>query len=343
MDELDLLLEELALNPSASKGSNAEEAASKDSPKGLDSILEDLISLDSEEAEASPLLQKQTLEKKKNGAQLDSGAKPSAGGKDSENIDDLLGGLNTDLKKMGVHTVPKGHCAACNKVIVGKMVTALGETWHPHHFVCVACKTELSTTVYFEKDGRPYCGKDFEQLCAPRCAYCTRPITQNILTALDQTWHPDHFFCAHCGDIFGDDGFLEKDGKPYCSRDFHRLFAPKCAGCGGSVMDDYLSAVNATWHPECFICTDCLKPFSDGRFMVLDGRPLCEADFNSRQGTLCGSCHQPIVGRCISAMESKFHPEHFVCAFCSQQLTQGIFKEHKGSPYCQRCFNKLFV
>ena len=29
---------------------------------------------------------------------------------------------------------------------------------------------------------------------------------QNILTAMDLSWHPEHFFCAHCGDVFGPEG-----------------------------------------------------------------------------------------------------------------------------------------
>uniref|UniRef100_A0A3Q2YQP0 Leupaxin n=1 Tax=Hippocampus comes TaxID=109280 RepID=A0A3Q2YQP0_HIPCM len=302
------------------------EAASQDSPTN---------------AASSQLLPERSVEKKPKDGQRDFDAKASAGSKDTDSIDDLLGGLSTDLEKIGVHTAAKGRCAACNKVIVGKVREALGEMWHPQHFVCAVCKTELSTTGYFERDGRPYCKEDYEQRFAPRCAYCKGPI--NILTALDQTWHPDHFFCAHCGNFFGDDGFLEKDGKPYCSGDFYRLFAPKCAGCGGSVTEKYLTAANGTWHPECFVCADCLKPFSDGRFMELDGRPLCQTHFYTRQGTLCGSCRQPIVGRCISALGSKFHPEHFVCAFCLRQLSQGIFQEHKGRPYCSMCFNKLFV
>lgn len=49
-------------------------------------------------------------------------------------------------------------------------------------------------------------------------------------------------------------GFLEKDGKPYCRRDFYHLFAPKCSGCGEPVSGNYLTAVNGTWHPECFVC-----------------------------------------------------------------------------------------
>lgn len=49
-------------------------------------------------------------------------------------------------------------------------------------------------------------------------------------------------------------GFLEKDGKAYCTEDFYRLFSPRCAGCGGSVRQNYLSAADGTWHPECFVC-----------------------------------------------------------------------------------------
>lgn len=49
-------------------------------------------------------------------------------------------------------------------------------------------------------------------------------------------------------------GFLEKDGKAYCTEDFYRLFSPRCAGCERSVRQNYLSAANGTWHPECFVC-----------------------------------------------------------------------------------------
>lgn len=39
----------------------------------------------------------------------------------TDTIDDLLGGLSSDLEKIGVRTTAKGHCAACNKCIVGKV------------------------------------------------------------------------------------------------------------------------------------------------------------------------------------------------------------------------------
>ncbi|XP_078116052.1 leupaxin [Sander vitreus] len=320
-------------------------------PNHLDSCTRLPISDPVSSTTPPPLTQKQSVKKKIEGGQQEnkessragSDADASTTSKKTDTIDDLLGGLSSDLEKIGVRTTTKGHCASCNKSIVGKMITALGHVWHPEHFVCVACKTELSTTGFFEREGQPYCDKDYHQLFSPRCAYCKGPIVQNILTALDQTWHPDHFFCTHCGGLFGPDGFLEKDGKPYCSKDFYLLFAPKCSGCGESVRENYLTAANGTWHPECFVCADCLKPFTDGCFMELNGHPLCSQHFHSRQGTLCGGCGEPITGRCISALDRKFHPEHFVCAFCLRQLSQGIFKEQKGKPYCLACFNKLFV
>uniref|UniRef100_A0A8C2W820 Leupaxin n=2 Tax=Cyclopterus lumpus TaxID=8103 RepID=A0A8C2W820_CYCLU len=329
-----------------------------DSPtKELDDILQDMLGLGQGDPVSSPtpppLTQKLSVKRKTEGGRPDtkesssdtaaSDANASTTSKKADMIDDLLGGLSSDLEKIGVRTTVKGHCASCNKCIVGKMITALGEVWHPEHFVCVECKSELSTTGFFEREGRPYCDKDYHQLFSPRCAYCKGSIVKNILTALDQSWHPDHFFCTHCGDLFGSDGFLEKDGKPYCCKDFYQLFAPQCSGCGESVRENYLTAANGTWHPECFVCADCLKPFTDGCFMELDGRPLCSQHFHSRQGTLCGGCCEPITGRCISALDRKFHPEHFVCAFCLRQLNQGIFKEEKGKPYCSPCFDKLFV
>lgn len=49
-----------------------------------------------------------------------------------------------------------------------------------------------------------------------------------------------------------------------------------------------------------------------------------------------------LSGRCITAMFRKFHPEHFVCAFCLKQLNKGTFKEQNDKPYCHGCFDKLF-
>lgn len=87
---------------------------------------------------------------------------------------------------------------------------------------------------------------------------------------------------------------------------------------------------------------DCRMPFVSGQFFDHEGQPYCETHYHAKRGSLCAGCHKPIAGRCITAMFKKFHPEHFVCAFCLKQLNKGTFKEQNLKPYCHSCFDKLF-
>ncbi|XP_068004561.1 leupaxin isoform X2 [Melanerpes formicivorus] len=287
----------------------------------------------------------------------------------SPSLDSMLGNLTQDLQQLGITTAPAGICATCHKPIAGKVsphppsilallsswhpwscspsssqvLTALGKTWHPEHFTCARCGEELGSQPFFEREGRAYCQEDYQQAFAPRCAYCAGPIREKVLTALGQTWHPEHFFCAHCGKVFGDEGFHEQNKKPYCQQDFLALFAPRCQGCERPVTDNYLSALQGAWHPECFVCADCLRGFAGSSFFELEGRPYCELHFYQRQGSLCQGCARPVTGRCITAGGRKYHPEHFTCAYCLGQLQKGNFHEHQDKMYCQACHKKLFL
>lgn len=176
------------------------------------------------------------------------------------------------------------------------------------------------------------------------------------------------------------EGFHEKDGKAYCRKDYFDMFAPKCGGCARAILENYISALSSLWHPECFVCRvsnqiseqpsaegripalrsaagsgprwqrwrcvsdpqECFTPFVNGSFFEHDGQPYCEIHYHERRGSLCSGCQKPITGRCITAMAKKFHPEHFVCAFCLKQLNKGTFKEQNEKPYCHGCFIKLF-
>ncbi|XP_055016980.1 paxillin-like [Boleophthalmus pectinirostris] len=257
-------------------------------------------------------------------------------------LDNMLGSLQSDLNRLGVQTGTKGVCGACKKPIAGQVVTAMGRTWHPEHFVCSHCQEEIGSRNFFERDGAPYCEKDYHHLFSPRCHYCNGPILDKVVTALDKTWHPEHFFCAQCGEFFGPEGFHEREGKAFCRKDYFQMFAPKCGGCSRAILENYISALNALWHPECFVCRECFTPFVNGSFFDHDGLPFCESHYHERRGSLCSGCQRPITGRCITAMSRKFHPEHFVCAFCLKQLNKGTFKEQQDKPYCHTCFSKLF-
>lgn len=92
------------------------------------------------------------------------------------NLDSMLGNLQEDMSRQGVNTSQKGCCSACDKPIVGQVITALGKTWHPEHFTCAHCNQELGTRNFFEREAKPYCEPDYHNLFSPRCAYCNGPI-----------------------------------------------------------------------------------------------------------------------------------------------------------------------
>jgi hypothetical protein len=55
--------------------------------------------------------------------------------------------------------VKKGsnRCGACEKVILGRIINAMGARWHPECFRCSVCDTGLEHISSYEHDERPYC------------------------------------------------------------------------------------------------------------------------------------------------------------------------------------------
>lgn len=77
-----------------------------------------------------------------------------------------------------------------------KIIKALGQSWHEYHFTCGGpCAKPMSGQSFFERDGKPYCKEDFEQIFAAKCAGCARPISDKAIIALDAKWHKDCFKC----------------------------------------------------------------------------------------------------------------------------------------------------
>lgn len=73
--------------------------------------------------------------------------------------------------------------------------------------------------------------------------------------------------CAQCFRPFQDGIFYEFEGRKYCERDFHVLFAPCCNKCGEFVIGRVIKAMAASWHPNCFCCESCNKELADCGFI----------------------------------------------------------------------------
>lgn len=173
------------------------------------------------------------------------------------------------------------------------------------------------------------------------CYKCTKPILGQVVTALGRPWHPEHFTCFHCDKALGLETYFERDSQAYCETDYHTLFSPRCANCKTAILDKCISALDQTWHPECFVCSSCLKPFGDDCYHERNGEPFCQACFQGRFLPKCGKCVQPIEDNFISSLGQQWHMDCFVCEECSTPFRNGNYFEHDGKPYCETHYHSL--
>ena len=73
--------------------------------------------------------------------------------------------------------------------------------------------------------------------CTGVCAACNKPILTKVVNALGCQWHKEHFTCAQCDVELGSSTYYESNGRPYCEKDYHELFAPRCAYCNGPILE----------------------------------------------------------------------------------------------------------
>jgi len=167
------------------------------------------------------------------------------------------------------------------------------------------------------------------------CDSCQKNIVGDIIQALNKHYHPEHFNCCTCSAVLGVGNFYEKEGQPQCERCYYSNSSEQCTACGLPITTQVLNALNQIWHPSCFVCTNCLQPFTDGKFFERDSRPFCSVCFGDVFAPRCKSCGSTISGSCVNAMGAQWHAEHFVCQYCKKPFPKGLFFEVGGLPYCE--------
>ncbi|KAK6906895.1 hypothetical protein I203_100882 [Kwoniella mangroviensis CBS 8507] len=205
-------------------------------------------------------------------------------------------------------------CSGCGNAIIGRIVNAMNQRWHPQCFMCAECGELLEHVSSYEWEGRAYCHLDFHDKFAHRCHHCQTPIVDPRFVTLNDPvlgqryYHELHFFCSECGDPFLDpskssapgtekirggsnDGEEEEDnetsafviqkGHPYCEKCHLRLHKPKCKACNLPIPDLAINAMGAKWHKECFVCAQCHNGFANNLFFPKDGKAFCTSCYES--------------------------------------------------------------
>nr|OQO32000.1 hypothetical protein B0A51_00799 [Rachicladosporium sp. CCFEE 5018] len=121
-----------------------------------------------------------------------------------------------------------------------------------------------------------------------------------------------------------------------------------CGKCQNHLTGQFVRALGDTYHLECFTCHDCDKIVASKFFPVPDQPPnqypLCETDYFKRLDLLCFACGGALRGSYITALDRKYHIEHFTCSVCPTVFgAQDSYYEHEGSVYCHYHYSTQFA
>ena len=122
-----------------------------------------------------------------------------------------------------------------------------------------------------------------------------------------------------------------------------------CKKCGESLTGQFVRALGGTFHLDCFKCADCGQIVASKFFPVdaEDGSgqfPLCETDYFRRLDLLCFDCGGALRGSYITALDRKYHIEHFTCSVCPTVFgAQDSYYEHDGKVYCHYHYSTQFA
>ncbi|KAG7241808.1 hypothetical protein INR49_024778 [Caranx melampygus] len=153
-------------------------------------------------------------------------------------------------------------------------------------------------------------------------------------------------------------GFFQKKGEYICTADYQRLYGTRCDRCDSFITGEVVSALGRTYHPKCFVCSVCSKPFPIGDRvtfsgkdcvcqqcshtlvksnepikihgpsrkssvrLALDGVPYCEADYHAQYGVKCETCSRYISGRVLEMIgqdDILYSRKHMYMMTCPRQ------------------------
>ncbi|KAI8584248.1 hypothetical protein K450DRAFT_218858 [Umbelopsis ramanniana AG] len=124
----------------------------------------------------------------------------------------------------------------------------------------------------------------------------------------------------------------------------------KCAKCQKILSGHFVRALGTTWHLECFVCIDCEEVVTSKFFPYpvesTTGRhyPLCERDYFRRLKLVCAQCGSALRGSYITALDRKYHIEHFTCSVCPTVFgPDDSYYEHNDKVYCHYHYSIQFA
>ncbi|XP_031655083.1 actin-binding LIM protein 1-like isoform X8 [Oncorhynchus kisutch] len=185
-----------------------------------------------------------------------------------------------------------------------------------------------------------------------QCYKCGEPCKGEVLRVQSKHFHLKCFTCKVCGCDLAHGGFFMKNGDYLCTLDYQRMHGTRCNGCRDFVEGEVVTALGKTYHPACFVCTICKRPFPAGDRVTFNGKDcLCQYCVQPTSpgpgkdlidSNCCTGCGRDIKnGQALLALERQWHLGCFKCKACQKVLT-GEYISKDGAPYCEKDYQIHF-
>ncbi|XP_039631774.1 actin-binding LIM protein 1 isoform X25 [Polypterus senegalus] len=183
------------------------------------------------------------------------------------------------------------------------------------------------------------------------CSKCGEPCKGEVLRVQSKHFHIKCFTCKVCGCDLAQGGFFMKNGDYLCTLDYQCMHGTRCNGCGDFVEGEVVTALGKTYHPACFVCTICKRPFPAGDRVTFNGRdclcqrcvqPMSSSPKDISSSSNCAGCGRDIKnGQALLALDRQWHLGCFKCKVCNKVLT-GEYISKDGAPYCEKDYQIHF-
>lgn len=185
-----------------------------------------------------------------------------------------------------------------------------------------------------------------------QCYRCGETCKGEVVRVHNNHFHIRCFTCQVCGCGLAQSGFFFKNQEYICTQDYQQLYGTRCDSCRDFITGEVISALGRTYHPKCFVCSLCRKPFPIGDKVTFSGKECvcqtCSQAMTSskpikiRGPSHCAGCKEEIKhGQSLLALDKQWHVSCFKCQTCSVILT-GEYISKDGIPYCESDYHSQF-
>ncbi|XP_051913796.1 actin-binding LIM protein 3 isoform X4 [Hippocampus zosterae] len=186
-----------------------------------------------------------------------------------------------------------------------------------------------------------------------RCQRCRELCKGEVVRVQETHFHVQCFTCTVCNCDLARSGFFQKKGEYICTADYQRLYGTRCDRCDNFITGEVVSALGRTYHPKCFVCSVCSKPFPIGDRVTFSGKDCvcqhCSGSLAKPNEPIkihgpshCAGCRAEIKqGQSLLALEKQWHISCFRCQTCNMVLT-GEYISKDGVPYCEADYHAQF-